>query len=157
MNAKAILERLYELGVQIEAARDKLRLTPASAVPANLVDAVRANKAALLAHLRYHRKYTGNEAPGNAELREMQERVYSDGVVLLWSTVLEDFIAFYKTEADRKKIPPGFVPYSDKELRHLFGPDKPDLSESTNHLMHRAKVLGTNITDSYPEDVKTSG
>jgi len=75
------------------------------------------------------------------ELTEIEARVERDGYVLLWSNILNDFVAFYKTEADREKIPPGFVPYSDKELFELFGKSSSP-RKHTLRLIHEAKKLG---------------
>jgi len=71
--------------------------------------------------------------------------------VLLWSTILEDYIAFYRTEADRKKIPPGFVPYSEQELRELFGEGKTAPSPNGLRLIHQAKKYGGRIISSEPD------
>ncbi|MFC1944490.1 hypothetical protein ACFLX5_03225 [Chloroflexota bacterium] len=65
-------------------------------------------------------KYSGDQAT-KLELDEIVTRVEEKGYVLLWSTVLQDLVAFYKTDADLGRIPPGFVPYSDQELWELFG------------------------------------
>ncbi len=59
--------------------------------------------------------------------------------MLLWSTVLEDLVAFFKTEADRAKIPPGFVAYSEAELIHLFGDGGTMPSTHALKLIHDAK------------------
>jgi hypothetical protein len=88
----------------------------------------------------YHLKYP--DAPANdQELTEIENRVSTKGYVLLWSSTLNDFVAFYKTEADREKIPPGFVPYSDKELFELFGKNSSP-RKHTLRLIHEAKKLG---------------
>jgi hypothetical protein len=55
-------------------------------------------------------------------------------------------VAFYKTEADREKIPPGFVPYSDKELFELFGKNSSP-RKHTLRLIHEAKKLGARVVD----------
>jgi hypothetical protein len=52
---------------------------------------------------------------------EIERRVWDEGVCLVWATTAGDCVAFYRSEADLPKIPPGFVPYSDAELLHLFG------------------------------------
>ena len=62
-------------------------------------------------------------------------------------STLNDFVAFYKTEADRGKIPPGFVPYSDKELFELFGKNLSP-RKHTLRLIHEAKKLGALVVDS---------
>jgi len=58
-------------------------------------------------------------------------------------------VAFYKTEADRKKIPPGFVPYSDQELRQLFRVGK--TVPKSLRLVDEAKKYGGRITSSEPK------
>ena len=45
-------------------------------------------------------------------------------------------------EADRAKIPPGFVPYSDAELLKLFAPEHEDISINTLQMIHAAKKMG---------------
>jgi hypothetical protein len=93
----------------------------------------------------YHLKYP--DAPADdQELTEIENRVLTKGYVLLWSNTLNDFVAFYKTEADREKIPPGFVPYSDKELFELFGKNSSP-RKHTLRLIHEAKKLGGCVVD----------
>jgi hypothetical protein len=91
----------------------------------------------------YHLKYP--DAPADdQELSEIENRVSTKGYVLLWSNTLNDFVAFYNTEADLWKIPPGFVPYSVAELDCLFGRGKPPASLK---LIHEAKKLGGRVVD----------
>jgi len=93
----------------------------------------------------YRLKYP--DAPAaDQELTEIENRVLTKGYVLLWSNTLNDFVAFYKTEADREKISPGFVPYSDKELCELFGKSSSP-RKHTLRLIHEAKKLGGCIVD----------
>jgi hypothetical protein len=93
----------------------------------------------------YYLKYP--DAPADdQELTEIENRVVTKGYVLLWSNTLNDFVAFYKTEADRGKIPPGFVPYSDKELSELFGKNLSP-RKHTLRLIHEAKKLGGCVVD----------
>ena len=93
----------------------------------------------------YRLKYS--DAPADdQELTEIENRVLTKGYVLLWSNTLNDFVAFYKTEADREKIPPGFVPYSDKELFELFGKNSSP-RKHTLRLIHEAKKLGGCVVD----------
>ena len=93
----------------------------------------------------YRLKYP--DAPAHEqELTEIENRVLTKGYVLLWRNTLNDFVAFYKTETDREKIPPGFVPYSDKELYELFGKNSSP-RERTLRLIHEAKKLGGCVVD----------
>ena len=95
---------------------------------------------------KYNLKYPDGPA-NDQELLEIENRVLTKGYVLLWSNTLNDLVAFYRTEADREKIPPGFVPYSDQELRELFGEGKAALSPSTLRLIHEAKKIGAEVVE----------
>jgi hypothetical protein len=94
----------------------------------------------------YRLKYSSHQ-PTTEELEEIVARVHGEeGYVLLWSTVLQDLIAFYRDEEAKSKIPPGFVPYSEAELTELFGEGKPPLSEHTLRLIHEVKKHGGQVT-----------
>ena len=85
---------------------------------------------------------------GTTELQEIARRVEEEGYVLLRSTLLDDFVAFYKTEADRERIPAEFVPYSDRELQTLFREDDPEWSAERLRRTHMAKkIAGFTVTD----------
>ena len=144
MEAQAILDRLYSLGIEVTISRDKLLLEPGSRVPEELVEELKSHKQdIILLEKGYRLRYPGNQVT-DQELTEIEARVERDGYVLLWSNTLNDFVAFYKTEADRGKIPPGFVPYSVAELDCLFGHEKPPASLK---LIHEAKKLGGRVVD----------
>ena len=57
-------------------------------------------------------------------------------------------MAIYDTPADKAKVPPGFIAYSDKELRVLFSDD---LAEGSLRRVHEAKRVGANITGVWNE------
>ena len=78
----------------------------------------------------------------------MQQHVQREGYVLCWASALNDTVAFYLDDVDPATIPAGFVPYSESELRELFGDDKPDISL---RLIHEAKKLGLNVVSNEPE------
>lgn len=155
MNAEAIVQLAHELSITLSLAGDRIRYAPKSATPPNLVEMLRQHKAELIEYLRqenrtgpvgvYRQVYLGDSGPNDEELRETVRRVQEEGYVLLRSTVLNDFVAFYKTEADRKKIPPDFVPYSERELWELFGEGKTAPSPGTLKLIHEAKKHGGRI------------
>ena len=88
----------------------------------------------------YELKYSDAQATRD-ELEEIAARVQVEGYALLWSTVLQDLIAFYRDEEARSKIPVGFVPYSEAEIEELFEDGKPARSISTLRLIHEAKKL----------------
>ena len=148
MKATAILDKLHSLGIGVTVSGDKLLLEPGSSVPKELVEELKAHKPEVMDLLKlrgYRLRYPGNQVT-DQELTEIEARVERDGYVLLWSNTLNDFVAFYKTEADREKIPPGFVPYSDKELFELFGKNSSP-RKHTLRLIHEAKKLGARVVD----------
>ena len=154
MDAAEILEKLDSLGVEIAisgAAGDKLRLNPGAAVPAGLMAEVKQRKNELIKILKlrdYQPKYLEPEAT-DKELAEIVARVYSEGYILLWSTVLEDLVAFYKNATFKAKIPAGFIPYSLTELIELFG-GKKHPSASKLRLIHAAKKEGARVESDKP-------
>lgn len=101
----------------------------------------------------YHLKYPDSQTT-EQEVREIQVRVCREGYVLLWSRTLNDLVAFYNTEAGRKKIPPGFVSYGEDDLWELFGEGKPRPSQQTLRLIHEAKKQGEPII---PDFLKPGG
>ena len=52
MTSTEILGRLHDLGITVQANGPKVRLEPASKVPADLLDEVRAHKAEIIQELR---------------------------------------------------------------------------------------------------------
>ncbi len=148
MEATAILSKLHSLGIGVTVSGDKLLLEPGSSVPKELVEELKAHKPEVLDLLKlrgYRLRYPGNQVT-DEELTEIEARVERDGYVLLWRNTLNDFVAFYKTEADSEKIPPGFVPYSGKELFELFGKNS-SRGKHTLRLIHEAKKLGGRVVD----------
>ena len=137
MNATELLSHLGSLGVAVEVRGDKLRLTPGSLVPRDVLEGVRLHKPELQAILKKPRLVEG---PPEWHAREVADRVEIDGVCIFWSEVLADVVAFYRTEEDRARIPVGIVGYSIEELTRLFGPG--EVAESALQLIHHAKKLG---------------
>ena len=131
---------------------------PPDILTPEMVEDLRQQKAELIEELkkahsprgRYRHVYPGDEAVAT-ELQEIARRVEKEGYVLLRSTLLDDFVAFYKTEADRGRIPAGFVPYSDSELQTLFREDDPEWSAERLWRTHMAKKIagfkGTEVHD----------
>ena len=52
MTSTEILDRLHDLGITVQANGPKVRLEPASKVPADLLNEVRAHKAEIIQELR---------------------------------------------------------------------------------------------------------
>ena len=85
------------------------------------------------------------------EMTELERRVEEEGDVLLWCEVLRDLVAFHRNDVDPATIPAGFVPYSEDELRHLFGEDGSEPSLDGLRLIHASKKTGAIITNSRKE------
>lgn len=155
VDAQAVLDHAKLLGIVLRVEEGRIRYRPKSAAPVEFVDTLREHKPQVMALLQaqanalpkgYRLKYSDAQAIGE-ELGEIVARVHGEGCVLLWSTVLQDLIAFYRDEEARSKIPPGFVPYSEAELKELFGEGKPPLSTSALRLIHEAKKHGGRVVD----------
>ena len=72
----------------------------------------------------------------------------AEGYGLVWSHDLGDYVAFYNTDADRARIPAGFVPYSESELHELYREDSPEWSVEGLRRIHMAKkIAGIKVTD----------
>ena len=162
MQAQDIMERAQALGITLEAVGGNIIYRPKRAAPPEFVETLRENKRSLISYLgqphsqspnaRYCRLYGGDDA-GAAELKEIVRRVEGEGYVLLWSTVLEDFIAFYRSPADRTRIPAGFVPYSDTELYELFNERSADWSVEALRRIHMAKkVAGFKVMEVHDDE-----
>ena len=160
MQTSDILKQLHKLGVTVSVSGDRVLLEPGSRVPRSLLEALRRDKAEVLAYLKEHPdwvaemyqfRYPGAVGPADDELEEIEQYMTRNGYVLLWSTELEDLVAFYLTDADRAKVPPGFVPYSERELKELFGKTA-DPSLNGLRLIHHAKKLGAKIKSVEEED-----
>ncbi len=67
---------------------------------------------------------------------------------MLWSDVLRDLVVFHRDDVDPATIPPGFVPYSEDELQHLFGEDGAEPPLNALRLIHAAKKTRAIITNS---------
>ena len=157
MNALELLSDVESHGATVQVEGDMLALDMPIDFPENLVEGLRECKVEVLRHLRLrdtafrYRRERPCHRQDESELVEIVRRVWDEGVCLVWARALGDFVAFYRSEADLPKIPPGFVPYSDAELLHLFGQGQPVVSLSTLRLIHAAKKTGARITGVEPD------
>lgn len=76
-----------------------------------------------------------------AEAEEIARRVMAEGCCLVWAETVQDYLAFVRDDFDRRKVPAGFVVYTDSELRELFGSGK-DFNDAYLRLIHEAKKQG---------------
>ena len=153
MQTQEILLRARQEGITLKVEGDRLLYHPASAASGELVATLRQYKSEVI-KLLISQSYTEMSLQPKAyrlkypdaritreELEQIAQRVKSEGYVLLWSTVLDDLVAFYHDEESRGKIPPGFVPYREGELNKLFGGHK-QVSIAALKLIHEAKKAG---------------
>ena len=158
MTVTDLMHQLNALGIEVFLDGDDVVIRPASEIPTDMIPTLKEHKNELREHLcRLQREcreqsygliYSDSTA-SDEELAELERRVKDEGFVLCYSQVLNDYVAFCRDEIDVKAIPAGFVPYSDSELRQLFGPDKPDLKSLS--LIHHAKKNGLKVTGNYDE------
>jgi len=75
---------------------------------------------------------------------EVVRQFNENGYVLMWATVLDDYVAYYHDDDDLAKVPSGFVPYSYEELVKI---NEGDLPEKTLKYIHKVKkITRMNIT-----------
>ncbi len=86
---------------------------------------------------------TAPPAPEDPEghAREIARRVQERGRCLLWSEVLEGYIAFARDEEVAALVPPGYVIYTLRELEELFGVGAKPLSREMLRAVHNAKKV----------------
>ena len=136
MTTDYIIEQLDDLGVSIASNGEKLSLKPASRVPEQLMNQIKRYKSDLLNVVPVKR---------DPEMEDVVRLVREQGYVLLWSSVLEDGVAFIHDDYDPSKLPLAFTPYTLDELCKLFADDS--LSADSLRLIHIAKKRGGTITD----------
>ena len=132
METETIFRRLAELEVSARADNGQVVLKPGDRVPAELREQIRLHKADLL-----------DQLTDDSELVEIVRQVREQRHVLLWSSVLQDLVAFVQTEADRENVPPSFTIYTVAELIEVFGDGTP--SPGSLKLIHEAKKRGGRI------------
>ena len=153
-NATELVQLTRALGARLWVEGGRLELDAPADFPSGLIQLLRQHKGEVLAYLcqhsdkqqSYRLKYPRLEQPDDPELAEIVGCVNQQGYVLLWSTVLGDLIAFYKIGTNLAEIPPGFVPYSDRELQVLFV-DGGLLPVESLRLIHEVKKFGGQIAD----------
>jgi hypothetical protein len=156
VDAQGLLTLARESGITLKVEGDRLMYHPASVVPEDFVQTLRQHKAEVMelltqdtaaAHTPANssKQVSSEPATSREEAEETARRLERYGCVLLHSEVLEDFIAFYKTDEDRSKIPTGFVPYSKDELEKLFAESPP--SRDVLKRIHEAKRQGARVID----------
>ena len=89
--------------------------------------------------MAYLREHPEGLHRNSTELDDILRSVDEGGYVLLWSILLGDLIACYKTQQDREAVPPEFVPYSRQEFIQLFGQPGAATSSDSLRLIHEAK------------------
>ena len=150
MEANAILEKLDSIGVAVTLDGEDIACRPGSLVPEELVLPILKCKPEIMLRL-VQRKYELVYPDGicrDDELNEIEERVRKQGVVLLWSRVLEDLIAFVRDGYDTSLVPAGFTIYTESELATLFPDDAPVTSL---RLIHEAKRSGGKVIGNEPD------
>ena len=154
-SASELIDKVQRTGAKFELTPTgfNVRCAPGS-VPQEFQPDLRHHKPEIISSLiqrRYEPVYPHQDQRDD-EMTELERRVEEEGYVLLWCEVLRDLVAFHRNDVDPATIPSGFVPYSDDELRHLFGEDGAQPSPDGLRLIHAAKRTGAVITDSRSDD-----
>ena len=150
-----LVEQAKAMGAIFEVTTDGVTVRrPQGPLPSSLVAELRRHKDEIRAELakRRYRPDFPHPAQRDDEMTELVRRVEEEGYVLLWCEVLRDLVSFHRNGIDPATIPAVFVPYSDDELRHLFGQDGTQPSPDGLRLIHAAKQAGVVITDSTQDE-----
>ena len=144
MDATAILEKLSNLRIRVTVVGngERLRMEPGSAVPADLVEDIKAHKAELLAFLQKPQVKPG---PPEWHAKEVARAVEREGYCLFWSELFHEVVAFIRDDTFRGAVPASIVTYTSAELLQLFGDSKTSPSAKKLRLIHEAKKLGGHI------------
>ena len=148
--ASDLIDKVQRTGAKFELTPTGFNVLCApGSVPQEFQSDLRQHKPEIISYLiqrRYEPVYPHQDQRED-ELKELVRRVEEEGYVLLWCEVLRDLVAFHRNDVDPTTIPAGFVPYSDDELRHLFGEDGAQPSPDGLRLIHAAKKTGAIITN----------
>lgn len=144
MNVTNALARLSSLGVKVTRLPEgDLWLEPASVIPPELLEAVKQQKRAIIAHLARPELADG---PPEWHAQHVAQAVQREGVCLFWSELFGEMVAFVRDDSFLPHVPQGVVVYRDAELRHLFGEGKVSPSDGALKIMHAAKKAGGKVT-----------
>ena len=149
-----LVEQAKAMGAIFEVTTDGVTVRrPQGPLPSALLAELRRHKEEIRADLAksQYKPVFPHPDQRDDEMTELERRVEEEGYVLLWCEVLRDLVAFHRNDVDPVMIPAGFVPYSDDELRHLFGEDGAQPSPDGLRLIHAAKKTGAIITNSRKE------
>jgi len=143
MNRPAdLVEQATAMGATFELTTNGVKVSRREGpLPFSLLEELRRHKDDIRAELVNHR-YTfeyPNTRHKDEELEELVRRVEEEGYALLWCQVVQDLVAFHRSDVDPTAIPAGFVPYSVDELWHLFSDDGAQTSPGALRLIHSAK------------------
>ena len=153
--AAALIAQAHNMGATFEVTTSGVDvIRPQEPLPSALVAELRRHKDEIRAELAkcQYKPVFPHPAQRDDEMTELVRRVEEEGYVLLWCEVLRDLVAFHRNDVDPVMIPAGFVPYSEDELRHLFGEDGSEPSPDGLRLIHAAKRTGAVITDSTQDE-----
>ena len=145
MSAADLVEKAQALGATFQLTTDSIKVRSREGLPEDLRSDLEAAKPEVVEYLRnlrledrYQLLYPDGWK-GNDEFYDIAYRVQKYGMYLVWSEVLQDHIAFYASEAERAKVPVGFVPYSGEELLALYSPRQKGLDPEGLRRIHAAK------------------
>ena len=156
MNRPAdLVEQATAMGATFELTTNGVKVSRREGpLPSDLLEELRKHKDEIrreLARCQCEDVYSHPDQR-DYELMELVRRVEEEGYELLWSNVLNDLVAFHRDDVDPAEIPAGFVPYSDDELRYMFGNDGARLLPGTLRLIHATNRAGTSTMDSAEDE-----
>ena len=152
MDAVLVIRECAERGITLAEDAGDIVVRPWSALPGELLSALKEHKPEILEHLRrnYRCKHPESDRSADVELEEIAA-VEQDGYVLLQADWLPgETIAFAADQAAAQQVPDGIVTYTSDEIRALWGPGMTPPTPPRLRLIHVCKTQGATILEPIP-------
>lgn len=143
MDLLHLLTRCKEFNTVLISEGDKLRVQAPEPLPPEIMAELREHKQEILSLLR--------PCPPLWHAETIAAAVRKEGICLFWSELFGEMVAFIRDDSFLPKVTCGMVAYTDRELRHLFGDGKLELSVRDLKRIHQAKKAGGKITGFEPK------
>ena len=145
-----LIRHIRATGADVQVRGDKVAIKPLNNIPKDVVTALIRNKGALIAHLLSERSHDRTLLDHGVEiemLRRSEERIQTEGHVLIWSTLFGEPVYFCRDEQAADNAPRGIVAYTLHELETLFGEPESSPSAASFQMIHQVKKYGGRIID----------
>ena len=145
-----LLRQVRTMGAEVEIRNDQVAIKPVNNIPSEMLTALVRNKGAVLAHLVREKERDNiliDHGIKLETLRRSEERIASEGHVLIWSNLLGEPAYFCRDQIAADNAPRGIVAYTLRELELLFGCPRSSPSVASFQMIHQVKMYGGRIVD----------